>query len=82
MDPEQLNHWLSVFVVETRQTTGEPYPPATIHSILSGILRYMRSLDAQMCPNFFEKGLEVTKSMQNPSLKKRKSSFGPQERSV
>ncbi|XP_064384924.1 zinc finger MYM-type protein 2-like isoform X2 [Halichondria panicea] len=55
MDPEQLNHWLSIFIVETRKVTGEPYPPTTIHSILSGILRYMRSLDAKKCPNFFAK---------------------------
>ena len=55
MDPEQLNHWLSIFIVETRKVTGEPYPPTTIHRILSGILRYMRSLDAKKCPNFFAK---------------------------
>ena len=33
MDPEQLNHWLWVFVVETRKVNGEPYPPATISSL-------------------------------------------------
>ncbi len=24
MDPELLNHWLSVFLVETRKVSGEP----------------------------------------------------------
>ena len=47
MDSKQLNHWLSVFLVETRKVDGEPYPPTTLHGILSGILRYMRSVDAQ-----------------------------------
>ena len=55
MDPKQLNHWLSAFIVETRKVTGESYPPTTLNSILSGILRYMRSLDSQKCPNFFAK---------------------------
>ena len=55
MDPQALNKWLSVFIVEARKVNGEPYPPTTLHNILSGVLRYMRSLDPQKCPNFFSK---------------------------
>ena len=65
MDPKQLNHWLSAFIVETRKVTGEPYPPTTLHSILSGILRYMRSLDPQKCPNFFAKNNPTFTTLRN-----------------
>ena len=79
MDPQQLNHWLSVFVVETRKVNGEPYPPATLHNILSGILRYMRTLDAK-CPNILNKDDPYFKTLSNTmdSLfrKLRKEGFG------
>ena len=55
MNPQVLNKWLSVFIVEARKVNCEPYPPTTLHNILSGILRYMRSLDPHRCPNFFSK---------------------------
>ncbi len=65
MDAKQLNHWLAVFLVETRKVTGESYPPTTLHSILSGILRYMRTIDAQRCPNFFERKNADFSTLQN-----------------
>ena len=40
--PQELDHWLSKFVLETRKTNGEPYPPDTIYGICSGLLRYIR----------------------------------------
>ena len=40
---ETLNKWLCVYAVETRSQSGEPYPPASLYSLLSGILRHMRS---------------------------------------
>ena len=55
MDPQALNKWLSVFIVEARKVNGEPYPPTALHNILSGILHYMHSLDPQECPIFFSK---------------------------
>ena len=55
MDSTMLNKWLAVFVAETRKVNGEPYPPATRQLLLSGILRYMRSIDPQKAPNIFEK---------------------------
>ena len=55
MTPVLLNKWLSVYIVETRKTNGELYPPATIHSLLSGLLRHMRNIDAQRSPNIFAK---------------------------
>jgi hypothetical protein len=40
--PQELNHWLSKFVLETRKANGEPYPPDTLYGICSGLLRYIR----------------------------------------
>ena len=42
------------FVVETRKSTGEHYPPATLHQLLCGILRHMRSKN-RAAPNFLDK---------------------------
>ena len=51
---QTLNKHLSRFVVETRKSNGEPYPPATLHQLLCGILRYMRNKNPA-CPNFLDK---------------------------
>ena len=52
-----LNHWLSRFIVEARRQDGENRPPATLHSLLVGILRYMReqNLDTPDTPDFLSK---------------------------
>ncbi len=52
--PEDLDNWLSRFVVEVRRNDGCPYPARTIHQILSGILRHMRSINP-MCPNILDR---------------------------
>ena len=49
-----LSKWLCVYVAETRSQTGEAYPPTIVHSLLSGILRHMKSVNP-MYPNFFDK---------------------------
>ena len=41
-DPELLNKWLSLFVIEVRKADGSHYPPATINLILCGLQRHMR----------------------------------------
>ena len=47
-----LNRLLCVFISETRAHNGEEYPPRTLYSILTGILRYMRSNNPpQGCPS-------------------------------
>ena len=40
-DPKMLNKWLSAYITETRKVTGNPYPPATLQSLFSGLLRHM-----------------------------------------
>ena len=51
---ELLNKWLFVFVLETRARNGDPYPPKTLHSLLTGILRHMRTKNPDY-PNFLDK---------------------------
>ena len=40
---ELLNFWLSRFVVEARREDGNPYPPVTIHNLMSGLYRHSKS---------------------------------------
>ena len=48
-----LNHWLSFYIVETRNCRGEKYPPKTLYQLLSGLLRYAR-VNNFSCPNFLD----------------------------
>ena len=48
---EQLNYWLSRFVVEVQCVDQQLYPPTSIANILAGLYRYTKALDPQ-CPNF------------------------------
>ena len=41
-DGEELSTWLQRYVLGTRKTSGEKYPPRTLHLLLSGLQRYMR----------------------------------------
>ena len=53
-DVAELNHWLCLYVLETRRTDGKKYPITTVYQLLSGILRYMRTVDPE-CPNFLDR---------------------------
>ena len=53
-NPELLNTHLSQLAVEVRKGSGEKYPPATIHQLLCGLLRHMRTLNP-LCVNFLDK---------------------------
>ena len=46
--PQELNHWLSKFVLEARKSNGEPYTPDTLYNICSGLLRYIRERRPQI----------------------------------
>ena len=41
-------------MAEAHQSDGEPYTPRSIHQILSGLLRYMRSINDDYA-NFMDK---------------------------
>jgi hypothetical protein len=49
-----LNQWLCVYINETRNQNGEPYPPKSIYALLCGILREMR-IKNPLYPNFLKK---------------------------
>ena len=53
--PESLLEDTDVFVAETRKVNGEPYPPMSIHLLLSGLQRHMRNIDQTRAPNIFAK---------------------------
>ena len=53
-DPAILSVHLSRFVLETRKSNSEYYPPKTLYLILCGILRHMRSINPG-CVNFLDK---------------------------
>ena len=53
-DARALNHWLSLFVIETKRSDGKDFPSKSIDLLLSGIKRYMvaqvKEKDPSMCP--------------------------------
>ena len=53
-DPSVLSVHLTRFAVEARKSTGEHYPPSTLHQLLCGLLRQMREINPN-CPNFLDK---------------------------
>ena len=55
MEPTSLNKWLSAFVAETRKVNGEPYPPTTLHLLLSGLQQHMKAVNKERAPNIFAK---------------------------
>ncbi len=50
MDSIQLNKWLPIFITKTRKVNGEAYPPTTLQQLLSGLQRYMRSINYAKAP--------------------------------
>ena len=44
-DPTILSKWLGLFIAETRKQDGRLYPPKTLYLLLSGVYRYMKSLN-------------------------------------
>ncbi|CAG2250785.1 unnamed protein product [Mytilus edulis] len=47
-----VNQWLSKFVIETRRKDGKPYPPKTLYLLCVGILRFHRENGVHM--NFLD----------------------------
>ena len=54
IDPATLNTHISRFVLETRKSNGDFYPPKTLHQLLCGVLRHMRAVNPG-CLNFLDK---------------------------
>ena len=64
-NPISLNKWLSRYVAETRQQDGTLYLPKTIQSLLSGLLRHMRSTCSGEVPNFLQKNDVLFRDLHN-----------------
>ena len=52
-DSKALSFWLCRYVCETRKEDGSKYPPSSLHCLLAGLLRHMRSIDPA-CPNILD----------------------------
>ena len=52
-DPTLLSKWLACYTAEARKVDGSRYPAKTLYSLLTGLLRHMRSLNPE-CPNFLD----------------------------
>ena len=48
---QELDHWLSRFVIEARRKDGKPHPPNTLYQLCCGIMRYVRGENPKI--NFF-----------------------------
>ena len=63
---QQLDYWLSKFLLEIRKKNGEHYPPKTMYSICCGLQRYIQDHHPEVnlfnCPSFagFRKVLDGT----------------------
>ncbi len=42
MTRDELQHWLTRFILEARKRDGSVYPPNTLHHICSGLMRHLR----------------------------------------
>ncbi len=49
---DELDHWLTRFVLEVRRQDGKPYPPSTLYGIVCGVERYVRERYPHV--NFFK----------------------------
>ena len=42
MTVAQLRHWMTRFILEARKKNGDPYPPNSLHHIVTGLMRHLR----------------------------------------
>ena len=42
MTVAQLSHWMTRFILEARKKNGDPYPPNSLHHIVTGLMRQLR----------------------------------------
>jgi len=51
-EPQELDKWLSLYVMETRHEDGKPFPLKSIDGLLAGLKRYMKTQN-KYTPNIF-----------------------------
>ena len=50
----ELDKWLSRYIAETRNKKGDLYTPSTLHQLLCGLYRHIKTIRTD-CPNFVDK---------------------------
>ena len=50
--PEELDKWLSLYIMETRREDGQPFPSKSIDGLLAGLKRHMKTQN-KYPPNIF-----------------------------
>ncbi len=48
---QEMDFWLSKFILEVRKAIGDEYPPNSLYSICCGMMRYIREVKPEV--NFF-----------------------------
>ena len=63
-DPEIVSKWLTLYVAEVRKQDGMKYPPKTMYSLLTGLLRYGEEVNSSFT-NFLDSSDQRFKSLHN-----------------
>ena len=63
-DPEIVSKWLTLYVAEVRKQDRTKYPPKTMYSLLTGLLRYGREMNSSF-PYFLDLSDQRFKSLHN-----------------
>ena len=83
-DPGLVCKWLCRFVLETRKDNGEPYPPATLRCLLSGINRVLQRNNAPF--SILDKGdvqfKDLTKTLDTISSESHRQGIGAKKHSA
>ena len=83
-DPGLVCKWLCRFVLETRKDNGEPYPPATLRCLLSGINRVLQRNNAPF--SILDKGdvrfKDLTKTLDTISSELHRQGIGAKKHSA
>ena len=61
---DDLNYWLSLYVVETCNKKGEPYPPSTLYQLLTGLHRHALTINPHAF-NFLDKNNRAFRKLHN-----------------
>ena len=73
IDRASLAHWLVRFVLEVRKGDGSEYPPNSLHHIVCGIMRHMRSTTMPGVDFFTDSDFSAFRSSLDAEMKRLQS---------
>ena len=73
IDRASLAHWLVRFVLEVRKGDGSEYPPNSLHHIVCGIMRHMRSTTMPGVDFFTDSDISAFRSSLDAEMKRLQS---------